>query len=817
MRNKHLLSALPFAFAILLVAAIALARGHIRFDENLFSMDRVLETTNQLSQPNLKGRGLDGQGHELTASFLEDYFKREGLSYQTLPSKLLVPIWSPSSAIQFASGETFEIYTDFRPSADYYGTSLNYEGELLYLGTNYYEVDPALLKGKVLCVKTKSLTQDQIQYIRSTGAKGVLYQSTGDLSADFIPSENVQQKSYDMSHKMGSDFFQAEISTEFAEILRVKALEQPLSGYENTKASGLTGQYDDRYFGLIKNITLKADLSYKEVTALNYIVTLTGKDPLIASNWITHYDGSGMSPNGSSYPAVTDGGFTTALLLELAKVAKSQNGPPVHDMNFVFLSGLSVSDQSANVVASYLNNHYNHSANWVLEGLGAKDSDANILSYDAYNDLDRMLTHQLNNNMDRFPGPVLIGKGQGLYANLNVYHAFKTKENAYLTLTPVTTPKSGQILGSLKDDLSAVDSKKIEALSQLFLGHMDLQLYKEQDYAFIKNQHLYILLILLVLIQFSLRPSKMIAAGIAPQWMHRLNDQVIYKLFSKFIQNGLPFLISLLVVNLILSIPPDVNMKTVGSSHVTNFSLYETLRQSYAGMMMFISSLTFSDMGTYAEIGLYLKRSLILVFWGLLIAISLGLFKGLLDAYFHKKSGSFSTFTSIVLYSIPDVLVAFVSMVAVVVLSKHPLTASWVDPEFLRIYFMPLLALTIIPIIYIARVVFVALEDEKEKDYVKFLRYKGFNTKQIYLQHFSRVGFVKILEVSKSLIMLIFSNLIVVEYLFNYPGIMFNLLSDTTEATMVISMSLSIGLSFAMLYLISVLLLKIMQPGRTKS
>ncbi len=579
----------------------------------------------------------------------------------------------------------------------------------------------------------------------------------------------------------------------------------------------MTGQYEDHYFGIVKDISIHATIDYKQVTALNYIVTITGKDPLIASNWITHYDGGGLSANGTPYPAVADGGVSTALLLELSKIANLQNEPPIHDMNFVFLSGLSVSNQSAKIVASHLNSRYNHNANWIVEGIGAKDSNANLLTYNTYNDLDRMLTHQLYNNLDRFPGPVLVNKGEGLYPSFQRYEAFKTKENAYLTLTPITTPESGQILGSLKDDLSFVDSKKIEAISQLFLGHMNLQLYKEHDYAFIKNQHLYILLLLLVLIQFSVRPGKMIASGIAPKWLHRLNDHILYKIFSKFIQNGLPFLISLLVVNVILSIPSDVNMKTVGTSHVTNFSLYETLRQSYAGMMMFIRSLTFSDMGTYTEIGMYLKRSLILVFWGLLIAVSLGLLKGLLDAYFHKKSGSFSTFTSIVLYSIPDVLVAFVSMVAVVVLSKSPLTASWVDPEFLRIYFMPLLALTIIPIIYIARVVFVALEDEKEKDYVKFLRYKGFNTKQIYIQHFSRVGFVKILEVSKSVIMLIFSNLIVVEYLFNYPGIMFNLLSDTTDATMVISMSLSIGLSFAMLYLISVLLLKIMQPGRKNS
>lgn len=817
MKNKRLVAVLPFMLSILFILTLALIRGHMRFDENLFSAKEVMAVTQKLSAPQLEGRGLDSNGYQLSASFLEEYFKREGLAYQTFPTKLLVPLWNPTSHIQLSPNERFNLYDAFRPSADYFGTSLHYEGDLLYLGTDYYEVDPKLLKDKVICIKTNNLTQDQIEYIRSTGAKGVLYQSAGYFSSGFVPASQLDQKDFEMRHKMGSDFFQAEISSKFAEILRVKSLANHLPGYANTKAGGTTGLYEDHYFGIVKNIAIHGDVIYKQVLTQNYVVTVKGQDKQMASNFITHYDGGGLAPDGKVYPSVTDGALTTGLLLELAKVAHLQREMPVHDLNFVFLSGLSVSNQSAELVATHLNQRYNHNANWIVEGLGIQDSNASILTFDTYNDLDRMLTHQLYKNLDRFPGPILLPKGEGLFTNFQRYEAFKTKENTFLTLTSEVSLDQRQILGGLKDDLSAVDALKVGEISQLFLGYMDLQLFKEQDFAFMKNQHLYIFFILLMLIQMSSMPEKLVKTGLSTKWLKQLVNRVPYKVFSKIIQNALPFLISLLVVNLILSIPPDVNMKTIGSSHVTNFSLYETFRQSYAGMTLFLKSLTFSGMASYAEIGLYLKRSLVLVFWGLLIAVSLGLFKGLLDAYSHKKTGSFSTFSSILLYSIPDVLVAFLSLVAVVVLSKNPLTASWVDPEFLRIYFMPLLALTIIPIIYIARVVFVALEEEKQKEYVKFLRYKGLNKTQIYLYHFSRVGFVKILEVSKSVIMLIFSNLIVVEYLFNYPGIMFNLLSDTTEATMVISMSLSIGLSFAILYLFSVLLLKTLQPGRKKS
>jgi ABC-type dipeptide/oligopeptide/nickel transport system permease component len=209
-----------------------------------------------------------------------------------------------------------------------------------------------------------------------------------------------------------------------------------------------------------------------------------------------------------------------------------------------------------------------------------------------------------------------------------------------------------------------------------------------------------------------------------------------------------------------------------------------------------------------------LSRCLILIAWGIGLSILLGLFKGMLDAFFHKGRTGFSTLSGIVLYSIPDVLIAFVSLVAVVYLSKVSWVNRLVDANTLRLYIMPILSLTIVPIIYISRLVFVALEEEKKKDYVKFLHYKGLSKLQIYVGHFSKVALVKILDSSKAVIMLIFSNLIVVEYLFNYPGIMYNLLESSEDSTKVIILSLSIGLSFISIYLLSVLLLKLIHPGR---
>lgn len=822
MNIRQLKTLLPTLLIMVLILAIPFLRDHTKFNESLFSMAYVKDAASQLSAPDLEGRFIGDPEKQLTAAYLKTYFKEKSLSYQVIPTKLLIPLWDKKSRMQIQDQAIFEIHQDFIPYADDYGTSIHYEGDLLYLGNSYYEVDPKIMKDKIVFVKTITLTKDQIEYIRASGAKGMLFESTGYFSSGNTASQYFDKKSYELRHKKGADFFCAEITDTVANQLKNRAQITPLSGYDNKSADLLSGVYEDRLMGKITNFKIDADLTYRTVMAENFIVTIPGKDPHQASNWITHYDGSGLGTGkGNSqgaefyYPGAIDGGVSTALLLELARVSQLQKILPAHDMNFVFLCGLSTSNRSSEAAAAYLNNQYDHNANWVVEHIGLKDSTANVLKYNTYNDFDRMLINQLLTNSDRFPSVFTVGS-EGVFQDFDRYSPFKTAENAFITLTSQQTPSSSVWIGTQKDDLTLTDFNLVDSLAQLFLGHMDLQLYGEKDYGFIKNHHILILFLLFFIIQLGSLPEKMIRKGCASPWTQKFAGFVPYKIFSKFVQNALPFLISLLVVNLILSIPSAANMKSIGGTYVTNFSLYETLRQSYGGMLVFLNSLTFSDTDSYQVVGLYLKRSLILVFWGLLIAITAGLFKGLLDAYNHKNSSSFSSLSSIILYSIPDVLVAFISMVAVVLISQNPLTASWIDPEFLRTYVMPLIALTIIPIIYIARVVFVAIEEEKQRDYVKFLRYKGFNTKQIFLHHFSRVGLVKILEVAKSVIMLIFSNLIVVEYLFNYSGIMYKLLSDREDPTLVITMALSIGLTFALLYLLSVLFLKILQPGRQR-
>lgn len=808
----------PLLLSIIGLSAIFLLRGQVRFDEGLFSVEHVMTELQNLSSKELKGRALADEGQVLTEAYLKSYFNLNQLPYETKPVKLLIPQWSDSSALAYKTneGKTIRksIYDEFLPTADWYGSALTHEGQLVYLGHNFRSVDPGLLKDQVVLIRVNRLTFEQILELRTAGVKGILYEIGGAYGDQEPNPSEFERKSLSLRNKVGSDLFMARVSSTVANDLLAVASQNPLPGYTPKKVSADAPAYgEDRTIGVVPHISLNTALSYKIVYANNYIVTLPGKDSSQSDLWITHYDGSGRNQMSDRlYPGAIDGAGSTALLLELARVVSKQKELPSYDLNIAFLAGLSASNASANAMAAWINDKYDHSNILVMENLGTADSQGLSLIYDNYNDYNRMFISEVSSNADRFP----INYGRNAnpsYMDFGRYYNLKTANNSFVGITAQSSALSEATLGTTEDKFENLSEHALLNASQLLLGRLDLQLYKEKNYAFIENRHLLGVGCFLLLIHLLALPSKFYGQGLFLRKTKPIVQSRPYRLLLKGLEVVLPFLLTLVVINILINIPPDANVKVIGQTLSTNFSLYETFRTSYSGLMTFGEALITGNYQAYQGAGLFLKRSLILIFWGLGLSIALGLFKGILDARLHKRSGFLSTIGGIILYSIPDVLIAFVSLVAIVVLSKWSLTKGWLDPELMRIYLMPILSLSIVPMIYTSRVVFVAIEEEKQKEYVTFLRYKGLSENKIYLGHFIRVGFVKILESAKSIIMIIFSNLIVVEYLFNYPGIMYELMTKASEPNVIIQMTLMIGITFALIYLLCASVLRLLTPG----
>jgi ABC-type dipeptide/oligopeptide/nickel transport system permease component len=119
------------------------------------------------------------------------------------------------------------------------------------------------------------------------------------------------------------------------------------------------------------------------------------------------------------------------------------------------------------------------------------------------------------------------------------------------------------------------------------------------------------------------------------------------------------------------------------------------------------------------------------------------------------------------------VLIVLVGLLAYVFIAKRfpEVNALLAPKEFL----LPLITLSILPTIYISRITYMTILDETKKDYVMNARAKGLSKKKIFASEMMPAILFKIVDTLPTIMTMLLSNLIVVEYLFNYIGIVYYL------------------------------------------
>ncbi|WNB91586.1 ABC transporter permease subunit [Bacillus sp. NEB1478] len=137
------------------------------------------------------------------------------------------------------------------------------------------------------------------------------------------------------------------------------------------------------------------------------------------------------------------------------------------------------------------------------------------------------------------------------------------------------------------------------------------------------------------------------------------------------------------------------------------------------------------------------------------------------------------------LEALPDLFFVFCVQLAVVWiyrqtgwLAANPFTTSE-QPPFL----LPAFTMSIVPGIYLFRFQLLLSQQEMEKDYVTFAKSKGLSKSKVIFQHITK-NTVRELTVHLPFIMLLlFSQMVVVEYLFNMNGVIRILLSEQPAET----------------------------------
>ncbi|PLT28070.1 ABC transporter permease subunit [Peribacillus deserti] len=130
--------------------------------------------------------------------------------------------------------------------------------------------------------------------------------------------------------------------------------------------------------------------------------------------------------------------------------------------------------------------------------------------------------------------------------------------------------------------------------------------------------------------------------------------------------------------------------------------------------------------------------------------------------------------TLVILESLPDVLIVAVAQFTVIWLFKKTnlLLFDVVSVPDDRSYILPILCLSILPLIQLFKFFVMQVEEEKVKPYIQFANGRGFTKSYILWIHILRNVLIHLFYHSKTIFLFLLSNLFVLEIMFNMDGIM---------------------------------------------
>ncbi|WP_407269233.1 ABC transporter permease subunit [Radiobacillus sp. PE A8.2] len=123
--------------------------------------------------------------------------------------------------------------------------------------------------------------------------------------------------------------------------------------------------------------------------------------------------------------------------------------------------------------------------------------------------------------------------------------------------------------------------------------------------------------------------------------------------------------------------------------------------------------------------------------------------------------------------AIPDIMVAFLIQLLIVYIFKQTdvLVMQFVTLGNERLYMLPMVILSFLPMVSLYRIIVLLLEEELTKQYVEFALSKGIKHNTILIIHVLRNIAKSVFFQSKIIVWALLSSLFVVEYIFNINGL----------------------------------------------
>ncbi|MFZ5967828.1 MAG: M28 family peptidase [Bacillota bacterium] len=810
-KNKYIFIILPL-LALGFVIGYSLYSYYYSFDSSSFQADNVYKHIEELSSAAYKGRLPGTKGNERALKYIEDYFKAigvepggdDGTYYQSFRTIIPQVDNDPHFVIEDEEGrvvESFTMYKDYRVYTFSHGGEIDFKGDVVFIDRYLYGVDPTIMKDAIVVTAASEFRDKDLDYVLDNGAKGLLfYQDPAWGQSD---QKVYEMKSTSSGHKKGKTLLWGPISLETYKKFKMYAREN------RCEDSGITTS--GVVIGKIDNVSMKVDIGFPILETSNILGKIEGKDKnagyLIVSG---HMDHVGEGTHGKFFPGALDNASGTGMVLELARIIKAQKTPP--DKTIIFV-GWNAEEDGILGSSYYVENPiYPLEQTQVLaiDCIGDKNTDKIIL--EASGDRGNILKSAIYQY-----GEDLGIRVQTVLGNTGSDHApFLMQEVPAVMIADGYTN-----IHKYGDNIENIDVEKLDKVGRMLTHYMKHEVYGDiiPDYLTVYELLLISFMILgLFFIYMIYILNKMDSSiKIFGVTIEDIYYSTAFTILSKCFYYAIPIIAIVFSMIFIVNLPSDFNVAIDEVGVNTNFSLYLTVKKS----ILYLRQLSTEGLGKTGKSDDVLKiiidtftKSGILMVFTVIFSLLLGITKGCFDSYKGKRKGELRTISTLAALSLPDVLIVLLAMMMIIMVAKNEMLSQFISAKTLREFVMPLATLTILPSVYISRITFITIQEELKNGYVNTAKAKGLSKFRIYSKHILPSVMIKVVDSLSSVLTIIISNLIIVEFLFGYPGIIYHLLQcyKQDDTITFIGLALALGLMYVTFNLVFKLIARLINP-----
>lgn len=298
-----------------------------------------------------------------------------------------------------------------------------------------------------------------------------------------------------------------------------------------------------------------------------------------------------------------------------------------------------------------------------------------------------------------------------------------------------------------------------------------------------------------------------------------LNRKALLKIALKILSSIILLILVLSIVIVLTNIPIDLNFYRINGKIESNFDYASFKENVIKSINLLISGEIFEQrvIGKSENVGVImktsLKRSMTLFIFALALAVAIGIPKGIFDSRRKNKNSNFKLLLTLIPLSVPDVLTISLVQLLGFYLYKRNIsifglgTIMHIGYENWTQSIYPIIALSLVPAAYIARTTASSIEVVYDRDYILTARGKGCSESRIIRKHIMPNILTDLIGAFPAIASILFSSLFIVERLFYYPGVAFEMLayyrnpkSDGSSTILFLGLAVGLALIYFLIY-----------------